>query len=194
MVSGRCFSPPTPTNFNHDNIRKYCNRPYDSVGVMDTAIIRNWNHVVAPDDVVYHLGDVGVWYGLYLDSLPELLNRLNGKICLIKGNHDKKFNNDIRKRFEWIKEYKMIEIPDEEIGTRQKIVLFHYPIDQWDCAFHGSWHLHGHSHGTVPPNNPRRVDVGVDSNNFTPLSYDDVKLIITKRVLSNDNNSSYTKT
>ena len=45
------------THFNHTNILRYCNRPFKTVGQMNETIITNWNNVVGPDDVIFHLGD-----------------------------------------------------------------------------------------------------------------------------------------
>lgn len=158
---------------------------------MDETIIHNWNKVVGPNDTVYHLGDVGWWNNKYQYLLKQQLERLNGEICLIRGNHDKKLfdgpiGDQIRNRFKWVKDYEMIQIEDEEMEQPQKIVLFHYPIDdQWDCSFHGSFHLHGHTHKPAPHPHIRKVDVSVDSHNFKPISYDEIKLLITKRALGN---------
>ena len=44
-------------HFNHENIIKYCNRPFPNVDKMNSSIINNWNSVVSKDDVVYFLGD-----------------------------------------------------------------------------------------------------------------------------------------
>ena len=45
------------THFNHTNILQYCNRPFKIVDQMNETIITNWNNVVEPDDIVFHLGD-----------------------------------------------------------------------------------------------------------------------------------------
>jgi len=48
---------------------------------------------------------------------------------------------------------------------------------------HGYWHLHGHCHGSLPPSNLKRLDVGVDTNKMHPYSYEEVKQIMIKRMI-----------
>ena len=45
------------THFGSDAVRRYENRPFDSVSEMDKAMIERWNSVIAPNDIVWHLGD-----------------------------------------------------------------------------------------------------------------------------------------
>lgn len=73
------------THFNHENIIKYCNRPFKDSKEMNEYIVNKWNSIVRKDDIVYHLGDVG--FGS-TDELKELVGRLNGTKILIRGNHD----------------------------------------------------------------------------------------------------------
>lgn len=61
------------THFNHDNIIKYCNRPFKNSQEMNEYIIKKWNSVVKKEDTVYHLGDVG--FGT-TEILKELISRL----------------------------------------------------------------------------------------------------------------------
>ena len=65
---------------------------------MNETIIANWNSVVGPDDIIFHLGD------FCLGGSAEwinVLNRLNGKIYLIAGNHDiKNLRQNYTKYFE----------------------------------------------------------------------------------------------
>ena len=75
------------THFGHTNIMKYCKRPFETVEEMDQTIIDNWNSVVRPEDIVFHLGDFGFCGSL---RLREIVDQLNGKIYLITGNHDRK--------------------------------------------------------------------------------------------------------
>ena len=53
----------------------------------------------------------------------------------------------------------------------QTIVLSHYPMAEWDRKHYGSWHLHGHSHCKhIAKPGELKIDVGVDCNNYTPVS------------------------
>lgn len=73
------------THFGHERDFLYSPRGFDSVGLHDQEVIRRWNQVVSPDDIVYHLGDVMLNdnnHGM------ECLRQLNGHIKIIRGNHD----------------------------------------------------------------------------------------------------------
>lgn len=73
------------THFNHTNILTYCARPWSTVEEMNEGLIQNWNEVVGPEDTVYHLGDFAMGNR---KLIPEILSRLNGRIVLVRGNHD----------------------------------------------------------------------------------------------------------
>lgn len=73
------------THFNHENIIKYCDRPFSNAKEMNEYIIQKWNSVVKEDDIVYHLGDVG--FGT-TEMLKKLISRLNETKILLRGNHD----------------------------------------------------------------------------------------------------------
>ena len=96
--------------------------------------------------------------------------RLNGRIILIKGNHDKQ--KDINKYsdlLEGVYDYK--EINYEYKDFHYHIVMSHYPFGSWNRSFHGSIMLHGHSHGRYKAEG-RIFDVGIDSavGGFDPLN------------------------
>ena len=75
------------THFNHANIIKFCNRPFKDVEQMNEVMIANWNSVIGKDDTVFHLGDFCLGGAA---EWTKILDRLNGKIYLIMGNHDLK--------------------------------------------------------------------------------------------------------
>jgi calcineurin-like phosphoesterase family protein len=153
-------------HFGHGNIIKFCDRPFSSVEEMDERMIDEWNAVVGRTDRVFYLGDLSFHKK---DKTLELLYALNGIIFYIMGNHDeKRFNEDIKGRFQWVKHYHELK------HDSRKIVLCHYPFETWNKAHHGSWHLHGHSHGSLRTKRGGRLDVGVDTHEFRPWSMDEV--------------------
>jgi calcineurin-like phosphoesterase family protein len=144
------------------------NRPWTCIEDMDNHLISNWNKVVGPNDLVFHLGDV-LFHHNKISSSP-LLDALNGKIVLIRGNHDK-YIDSLSSRFESIKDYFEIRVVLGHSNYRD-IALMHYPLFTWNKQHYGSYMLHGHCHGKNNVNNENclRYDVGVDTNAYTPVS------------------------
>lgn len=77
-------------HFNHNKEFIYAARGFLTVQEMNDTIVSKWNSVVQPDDTVYVLGDLGLGGGgeEALSSLKQYIERLNGTIQLIYGNHD----------------------------------------------------------------------------------------------------------
>jgi len=159
----------------------YCKRPFDDIEVHDAALIERWNQEVPENADVYHLGDF-VFQGKR--RRQEILDKLHGRVHLLRGNHDKSVPGDAR-GFVWVKDYFELKVVDEELEqSHLKIVLFHFPLLTWNANMWGSWHLHGHCHGMLSGDESvARLDVGVDTNDFRPYSYGDVKSIFTQRLL-----------
>lgn len=166
------------SHFFHGNIIKYCQRPFESVEEMNETLIMNWNNKISPQDTVFFLGDFGFASS---DKIKEVLERLNGNIHLCRGNHDKPLNS-LYKYFVSVFDLKTILVPDEEIsGGYRAVVLCHFPLLSWDRQYYKSIHLHGHVHSKTGFIGPElRYDVGVDNNNFSPVSYKEIKELINK--------------
>ena len=130
-------------HYNHANILSYDNRPFKTVEEMDAALVERWNATVTSADTVYVLGDM--FWGGETKAVP-VLDSLNGKKILIKGNHDRCKNTEFRKRFDQISGY--LEITD---GDRH-VVLCHYPMPCFKNHFHGWYHLYGHVHNSFEAN------------------------------------------
>lgn len=163
------------THFGHSNIIQYTNRPFSGAKEMDETLIQNWNAHVQPGDDVYHLGDFAIADPVYCG---RILDRLNGKIHLVTGNHEKAALA-CADRFEWVKDYFELQLDKPEGGRKQALVLFHYAMRVWNASHHGSWHLYGHSHGTLP-DDPAMLsfDIGVDCHGYRPISYAEVAAIM----------------
>jgi calcineurin-like phosphoesterase family protein len=161
------------THFGHHGIIAPCRRPYGSVEEMDAALIRNWNDVVPSNGVVFHLGDVSFKGAA---RTVEVLGSLNGKIILVRGNHDAHMSAVVRSMFDEVVDYKELKLE----GTR--ICMSHYPMASWNQMHYGSWMLHGHSHGNMPRFG-RRIDVGVDCWMGAPVSYRMLKAELSARAI-----------
>jgi calcineurin-like phosphoesterase family protein len=150
-------------HFDHENIIKFCNRPFSSVLEMNEAIIQRYNELVMPSDIVYHLGDF-----CFSQHADAYFRRLHGQKFLIIGNHDR--GKNIHK-LPWANVY---DLADVLINKRQ-IVLCHYAMRVWKGSSRGSWHLYGHSHNGLKEPNSLSFDVGVDSWNYYPVSLDQIQ-------------------
>lgn len=162
------------THFNHNNIIKFCNRPFNDVLEMNEVLIDNWNKVVKPTDNIYHLGDVGFGH------INHILERLNGKKYLITGSHDKNVHL-IKKYFIGIDNMKVIK---EKIP----ITLCHYAMRTWYHSHFNTWHLYGHSHGNLEGLG-KSFDVSVENILYKPISL----LEIQKIMESKPNNFNFIK-
>lgn len=155
------------THFGHTNILKHDGRPFSTIEEHDQALIDNWNAVVNEGDVVYHLGDV-MWHTTDKRRL-DILGALHGVLILILGNHDRT-NKPLMRCTRWSKVCDYLEI---KVGS-QRVILYHYRMVVWNGSHHGSWALHGHSHGTLPVTPMKTFDVGTMLWGYRPISWDEV--------------------
>ena len=183
------------THFGHKNIIRYCLRPFVDVEEMNRVLIENWNSVVGSDDLVFHLGDFSVGGAAEWTSL---LNILNGEIFLILGNHDmNNVDQGIMRRFKRVCMQMLISI------GKQRIYLNHYPFLCYGGAYRNTWQLFGHVHtnqqntGLDSPRLkqlfPTQYDVGVDNNNYHPVSFDQLNEIIQQQI-KNRKEQDYVRT
>jgi len=165
------------THFNHINsltIGK--GRPFKNVDEMNEQLIKNWNRVVKPYDEIYHLGDFG--WQLSPTQLKEIMEQLNGRKHLIVGNHDKEKMHAHSGCWESVSKYKEIKI------DKTKVILFHYPIADFNGMYYNAVHLYGHVHAnkSIMDNMDKSkylaYNVGCDVNNYTPISWNEIKKIL----------------
>jgi calcineurin-like phosphoesterase family protein len=158
-------------HFSHNRICEYASRPFASVEEMDEELIKRWNEMVSPDDIVYHLGD----FTFGADAKPYIL-RLNGRIRFVVPD----FHHDKR----WLKnkpdlpsvEY-LPSIYPLKVNKDLLIVMCHYPFaaGAFERAHYGAINLFGHIHHKNFHLPGFCLNVGVDHHNFYPVSYDEVK-------------------
>ena len=150
-------------HYGHEKVIKYSDRPFGSIDEMDEVLAQNFNEVVQPEDVTIHAGDF-CWLNKKQDVYTKYVERLNGTHILLVGSHDHWQPNSAK--YIWRK-----RIED------QLIVLCHYAMLTWECSHYNSWQLFGHSHGRLCLPH-KQYDIGVDNNNYCPVSFDTIKEIM----------------
>lgn len=170
------------THWGHRGVTEFLNddgtklRPWDNVEEMDEALVENWNKVVRPKDKVYHLGDVVI-----NRKALKIMERLNGEKVLIRGNHD----------IFRLEEYTPYFYDIRGSHKLDNFILSHIPIHENSVARWCGGNIHGHLHnervrrrmmeygncvGTEV--DPRYYCVSVEQINYTPIAFEDLKILI----------------
>ena len=151
-------------HFNHDKIIDYCERPFKHIDEMNTALIDNWNSVVNWNDTVFHIGDFS------FGNSQHYINRLNGKIIFIKGNHD-----DVNlTRIENLHfNYGGLDI----FMAHDPALAFISPVKHMIC---------GHVHNLFKELNQKKstkhiINAGTDVWNYTPVNIDSIIKLFNKK-------------
>jgi len=145
-------------HLNHEKIILYCKRPFDTVEEMNAVLINNWNYTVKPTDLVFFLGDMA------MGNSDGFIDKLNGDIFFLKGNHDKSMDPGSLHD----------SIFFEHRGI--KFLFIHDPMDATNVD--DEWIIHGHHHNNHPRKFPffcpemQRVNVSVEMTQYTPVSLD----------------------
>lgn len=166
-------------HFNHGNIIEYCARPFSCVREMNEALVENWNARVSPDEHVAVLGDFG--FGS-LASLSGLVSRLNGRLTLVRGNHDRKAANMASVGFANVVDSMYVSIAGYAVS------LTHYPPRDVKRES-GSYRerspevaadvvcAHGHTHSRQRVVG-RSIHVGVDAWDYRPVSAHEMAVLV----------------
>lgn len=163
------------THFGHDNIIKYCNRPFANSFVMNEEMRENWNRVVKDGDIVYHLGDVYMGKQSDPENVRKFLSSLKGRKRLILGNHDNGKDQILHHVFQKISMWRMFS----EFG----LLLTHVPVHE-SSLYRGVTgneesppkllNVHGHIHDKRSPSKDHKC-VCVEQINYTPINIEDLR-------------------
>jgi len=154
-------------HLGHDNIIRYCNRPWRSVYEMNSVLLANANAVLRPSDTLYVMGDFALQRDTF-ESYAASLRMFCGAVYFLRGNHD-------------AKQAKIDGLAMEFKHNKRHYYLCHYPWQQWRP---NTVMLHGHCHDNpIPlPSDPRqhmRFDVGVDTEwngrRYYPVSIEQIE-------------------
>ncbi|WP_019520029.1 hypothetical protein [Faucicola boevrei] len=163
-------------HFSHKNIAKFCphTRPKSTdkndTSILDKYMIDLWNDTVGVDDDVYNLGDLSFSHDL--KQIFQTLSQLNGRHHLIFGNHDDVIQNNLTKFLTTKKHdgnpilssaqsYLKLKLKNSH-DENKTLILFHYPIAEWDGCHKGYYHLHGHIHDRISDIGGKILNVGFD--------------------------------
>lgn len=150
------------THFGDDNIRRYENRPYESVAKMDRAMIENWNKTVNENDEIYVLGDFGA------DGYEkEILSKLNGVKYLVKGNHDTNTNN-------YYRQAGFIEVYDLPVLYKNFWILSHDAIYVNRNMPYANLFGHVHNNPIIKDYSSQHFCISVERISYTPISFEDI--------------------
>ena len=187
-------------HLGHANAIGFTSRPFLDVEQMNDGLIRNINETVMANDELWILGDFA--FKVNMDAAKQFRDQINCKtVHMITGNHDKDYTRD--HIFQSVQHYKELKT---EYG---KFILFHYPIYEWNGAHNGTIHLHGHIHSTGSYNTAnlqkkyidrfpeksfmkdsalglRIYDVGVDANNYRPISITQIAELMNLRSIKEE--------
>lgn len=167
----------------HQKILLLAGRPFDDIETHNQVIQSNINHRVGPKDHLVIMGDVA------FGSASRLSKWLDGLRCknlhLVNGNHDDTVQTLVKRepgRFKRHGDVLQYQIPWPGRDKPVHVFCSHYAHRVWNKSHYGSYHVYGHSHGTLADDpNARSMDVGVDTNNFRPWSLDEIVALLDQR-------------
>lgn len=148
------------THFGHTKVIEYCTRPFKDAEEMNNALRERWNARVAPEDKVFHLGDVAMGPAHLLDGY---IAGLNGYKILVKGNHDRSTTRMLAAGFNEVVSSLYLEVDGA------KLFLHHQPVHEKYWSPQATFHLCGHVHKEWARQGPI-INVGVDVRDFEPKS------------------------
>nr|WP_309504499.1 metallophosphoesterase [uncultured Roseovarius sp.] len=156
-------------HFGHENILKFCKRPFKNTDEMDNAIIRNLWSCVQPEDELWILGDFAAPRGANSPTwLMSIFEKLPGKSRhFVTGNHDR----EAVLQLPWDSVNSLVEVQDGP--KNQKHTLCHYPLLTWNHSRRGALNLFGHVHDNWKGSR-NSINVGVDVWDFMPVRFEDI--------------------
>lgn len=153
-------------HFNHLNIIKYCDRPFNSVDEMNKHMIKIWNENIKATDIVYFLGDFCMGGA---EQIQLFAKQLNGRKRIVLGNHDRSPQLYLDAGFE--DAYRHPIIVDKFYILSHKTVFLNDSMPYVN--------IHGHTHDTdvilMADGKNMYFNVCVEKLNYTPINFDKIK-------------------
>lgn len=166
-------------HFGHSNILTFTDdsgalirgSKFKTIEEHDETIIANHNSLVDPGDRVYLLGD----FCINRRSV-HTLGRLNGRLVLVKGNHD---IFRAKEYLEYVDDLRSCVVQLDQ--NKNKVILSHIPIHP-ECLDRFGVNIHGHLHHNrvqkhieelkgmyLTEDDPRYKCVSLEHTNYFPI-------------------------
>ena len=152
-------------HFDHGNIIRYCNRPFENTQQMNRKLLDNWNKTIDEHDCVYFLGDMT--YGRNRRPIDYWLGKLNGQIFFIRGNHD----TDLITRATVIHNGYGIEYKNHKFLLRHDP---HRPLGYDGWIIHGDKHNNNLEEYPLISQKNKTINVCAEIVNYTPINFDKI--------------------
>lgn len=172
-------------HYYHNNIIKYCNRPFNDVNHMNETMIENYNNIVRTSDTTLWLGDC--FFTKNQESRKHIMSRLNGRKILLRGNHDDRISDILLYDLGFSGVFNTHFFG--EIG-KYPVRFSHYPHyelvgdqryrDRRPPKEFGVTLIHGHTHEKEKITSNNHIHVGVDAWGYAPATYDEVLVLLKK--------------
>jgi calcineurin-like phosphoesterase family protein len=138
-------------------------RPFSNAEEGDAFMVEQWNKLVKPKDRIYVLGDVAI-----KRSGLKILEQLNGRKVLVRGNHDIFKLKDYAEHFDDIR----------GCFYHHEFMMSHIPLhpELFEQRFKGNIHGHLHCHNVRLADGSldrRYFNTCVEQNNFAPFHWDE---------------------
>lgn len=158
-------------HFCHDKPFLYEPRGFSSIEEMNETIIKNFNSIIDDNDDLYILGDL-----ILKDTNKglEYLNRLNGRLHIILGNHDSQTRIDLYQTQDKIEDIQYAYLLKYK---KYNFYLSHYPtcMGNYDLQMSKTWCLHGHTHSQEKFSEiAKNYNVALDAHNCFPIEIEDI--------------------
>lgn len=173
-------------------------RGFKSLEEHDAFVLGSLAGALDADDELWVLGDICKNTVAAVSAVREAIPCR--RVHVVVGNHDQRSKFVTCGSFASVDYYAQV---GRVARDGYKMVMSHYPMLDWDRAYHGSYMLHGHIHSLpsepperdCPPNprgreggglgwrgyndymrelGVRRYDVGLDANGYLPVSVEDI--------------------
>ena len=158
------------THFNDPRKYKIRQFGFKTKEEMTEMLVKNWNSVVSKKDIVYHLGDFGDY---------NVVKRLNGKIYLICGNHEKLAKGETFEQFrEKLKNLGFADVYQEGLMLDKKVFgvdvyMNHFPSKTKPDMINFFGHVH-----SLKPLKKMGINVAANYHKGVPISRKDMKFFI----------------